>query len=73
MIQVVPYITGNHFSVACPMCVKYTDVYPEGEGGGEAESSAAESTTIQTAVKPRTAEQILEDRLKAGEKIDISN
>lgn len=74
MIQVVPYITGNHFSVACPMCVKYTDVYPEGEErGGEAESSAAESTTIQTAVKPRTAEQILEDRLKAGEKIDISN
>ena len=74
MIQVVPYISGNHFSITCPMCVKYTDVYPEGEErGGEAESSAAESTTIQTAVKPRTAEQILEDRLKAGEKIDISN
>jgi len=65
--------SGNHFSVSCPDCVKYTDVYPEGEGGGDAESSAAEDTEIQTAVKPRTAEQILEDRLKAGEKIDISN
>lgn len=31
MIQVVSYITGNHFSVACPNCTKYTEVNSGGD------------------------------------------
>lgn len=71
MVDVVPYITGNHFSVWCEECKKFGA--EQSEETRETTTTTSSTTSTEAQGRAKKGQSLLWELIGEEEKVDISN